>query len=64
MRIKADKMRAKSPAEVVGATFFSVATRALFIKNIMVISKAKAANYFKGTFRKEGRHRWRNRNGV
>ncbi len=35
----ADKLRAKSPAEVVGAALFLVATRALFIANIMIISK-------------------------
>jgi hypothetical protein len=36
----ADKMRAKSPAEVIGAALFLVAIRALFIANIMIISKA------------------------
>jgi hypothetical protein len=42
-------MQIKSPANVVGATFFPVATRALFIMNIMIICKAIAANYFKRT---------------
>ncbi len=52
------------PTDVVDATFFPVATRALFITDIMIISQTLVANYFKGTLRKEGCHRWRNRNGV
>jgi hypothetical protein len=34
------KVWAKSPAEVIGAALFLVAIRALFIENIMIISKA------------------------
>jgi hypothetical protein len=35
-----DKERAKSPADVIGAALFLVTIRALFIANIMTISKA------------------------
>jgi hypothetical protein len=36
----ADKERAKSPAEIIGAALFLVTIRALFIASIMTISKA------------------------
>ncbi len=41
------------PADVIGTTFLFIATRALSITDIVVVSKTVATNDFKGTFRKK-----------
>jgi hypothetical protein len=47
-----------SPTEIIGSSLFFVAAWALFIENIMIISKTQVTDNFKGTAGEERRHGW------